>query len=705
MSCWTVSRIITEAGIASEVQLGYEMALTDGLTVSGDGTTHKHVNYESRHINMAVPSYSDVENPSEEPKHHNRLLGVHSSADHKSQTQVNGWKEHIMEIVEVFMRSPLAKAEKLKLKLEDFYLKLKGMNSDHAEDQKKVVRIFKKIKEEIVWETLGGGRMVELPSEELDKILESHHKELVKECGGIEAWNAIPKEEQAEKCNVMMRDIAISLGEEEWLKLGDEAQHEMMDIIWVGCGMHKDLNGVKGGNIAMQTWWEEAGEQGPLLLANKDNAAVIENAANDPEEYTGAERRALEVSACGGVKATTLAGFIFNHKDDKKGHQDSFSMWFEQNTGRHVNFPDTSNTRYQSHCNAAAELITYLEDYIKFMEYVRDRKQNQKFNHIEENLYRALQDAPTITELAVLTLYAQAITHPYMRHIRGPGTEEVNMLELGPLHNQLKVHIQKIIGDPGLLLNGDASFESGSLDGLNWETPEAIEVVHRRAVDLPHLQPLLVAFLKGALATWERFTSEFEIGGQIDLATPEQRKLAWMPPTNDANEGALGSYRLFTRRKPNFTLHHYNALKRYQQNGTEAFLAKHGSLEMNKFLHKEAHRLDSSQLERKRRADLQAQADAEVAKKREKKRERAERAAKEAERIEGVLRVEDIERIRKMTVAELKDQLKIYRALAVDIPLVSHLKKKADLLEALLKAVDDYKGMLEEGDNSDDLDE
>ncbi len=50
-----------------------------------------------------------------------------------------------------------------------------------------------------------------------------------------------------------------------------------------------------------------------------------------------------------------------------------------------------------------------------------------------------------------------------------------------------------------------------------------------------------------------------------------------------------------------------------------------------------------------------------------------------------------------MTVAELKDQLKIYRALAVDIPLVSHLKKKADLLEALLKAVGDYKGMLEEG--------
>ena len=78
--------------------------------------------------------------------------------------------------------------------------------------------------------------------------------------------------------------------------------------------MHKDLNGVRGGNFAMMRWWLETGTPGPILLANKDNAAVIDSIPDDdPEELTPAEQRAIEVSACGGVKATSLAGFLFNH--------------------------------------------------------------------------------------------------------------------------------------------------------------------------------------------------------------------------------------------------------------------------------------------------------------------------------------------------------------------------------------------------------
>ena len=60
---------------------------------------------------------------------------------------------------------------------------------------------------------------------------------------------------------------------------------------------------------------------------------------------------------------------------------------------------------------------------------------------MERDIYEALHDIPTITEVCVLALYAQAITHPYMRQIQGPGTENVNMLEHGPLHNTLQEHI------------------------------------------------------------------------------------------------------------------------------------------------------------------------------------------------------------------------------------------------------------------------
>ena len=54
MSERTVAHSILEGGIMADIQMGHEISKSDGLTVSGDGTTHKNVGYESRHINMLV---------------------------------------------------------------------------------------------------------------------------------------------------------------------------------------------------------------------------------------------------------------------------------------------------------------------------------------------------------------------------------------------------------------------------------------------------------------------------------------------------------------------------------------------------------------------------------------------------------------------------------------------------------------------------
>src|SRR3954453_4915522 len=89
---------------------------------------------------------------------------------------------------------------------------------------------------------------------------------------------------------------------------------------------------------------------------------------------------------------------------------------------------------------------------------------------------------------------------------------------------------------------------------------------------LPHLAPVLVAFFEGALVTRQRFTTEFEKGGKIDAATPEEKNQAWMPPTNDVNEGALGALRSYLQRKPNTTMHQYNALAMFKFNNTAAFV-------------------------------------------------------------------------------------------------------------------------------------
>ena len=43
----SVSQIVKEGYIAACIQLGYEMQVTEALTVSSDGTAHKNLNYHS----------------------------------------------------------------------------------------------------------------------------------------------------------------------------------------------------------------------------------------------------------------------------------------------------------------------------------------------------------------------------------------------------------------------------------------------------------------------------------------------------------------------------------------------------------------------------------------------------------------------------------------------------------------------------------
>ena len=282
----------------------------------------------------------------------------------------------------------------------------------------------------------------------------------------------------------------------------------------------------------------------------------------------------------------SLAGSLFNNKDDKVGQQDTHQQFFESREQRVPRFPDTSNTRYQSHCAAAAELITRLDLYVEYLAWIRDGKERPGFTNLEQNVFEGLQDVPTQVELAVLTLYAETIGHPYMRVVRGPGTEQVNMLELGPLHFKVKAHIQRTIEDPDILLNQDAGYEFGSMDGKPWHTPEATKAVLKLSPSLPHLKPVLVAFFKGALTTWEHFTSEFEEGGLIHSTTAEERDRAWMPPTNDVNEGALGAFCSYIQKKPNTTMLQYNALAKFKFNHTAAFVHQEFNSDDYAFVHK-----------------------------------------------------------------------------------------------------------------------
>jgi hypothetical protein len=170
--------------------------------------------------------------------------------------------------------------------------------------------------------------------------------------------------------------------------------------------MHKELNSCKGGNSSMTAWWAKSGLTGPVKLMNHDNTAAATTSSS------AARQHAINVSGAVGVKATTLVGAIFNNKDDKKGQQDTLQAFLITKLGYSISFPDTSNIHYDSHCNAATELILHHSPYLEFLQ---AKKESGLFTNMEQNLYKALQDTSTLTELAVLCLYSICICLPYLK--------------------------------------------------------------------------------------------------------------------------------------------------------------------------------------------------------------------------------------------------------------------------------------------------
>src|SRR3984893_17631597 len=138
----------------------------------------------------------------------------------------------------------------------------------------------------------------------------------------------------------------------------------------------------------------------------------------------------------------------------------------------------------------------------------------------------------------------------------------------------------------------------GAMDGKEWERPEVMQAIWAIAPELPCLKPVLVAFLTGAAKTWKCFTSEFAPGGLIDEATTEEKDLAWMPPTNDANEGALGAFRVLMHNQPHLTSLQYNAQAMYAHNNTQAFMEKKFQPEDYKYIHQLAHKDEAKGVER-----------------------------------------------------------------------------------------------------------
>jgi hypothetical protein len=501
----SVARIIREGYFAAQIQLGHEMKMAESMTVSADGTGHRSINYNSRHTHMLVENYGSLDSGKTRAT---RFLGIKPSRDGSSKEAIADWQTIITEILDLYNRSPFGKRSGGSLiGLVDILVKLTGMNTDHCAKEKKDAYEMEEVKKWAVNQKLGEETMLEKSLPEIYELQMGAQRRMVQAAGGQQKWEALPEATKAEKRAKMVENVVQELGKDAFELLDPHEKRLLRLFIWAGCGCHKDLNTVRGGYTAMEKWWKEHNMEGPVPLANQDNDMVLaerNQAISHGDEVTLAQEQALNRSTHGAIKTAQIAGAIFNHKDDKKGHHDFFRDWWKKHVGIPFTFPDTSNNRFQSYCYAAAALLLYLQSFRQFLKHLQITKQNGKLNHMESNLWKALHDPATLSELAILALYGEAVSYPYVKAIRStskPG-EKQNMLDLRPLHQKVSTHIQAIITNPFNLLCENPSSDIASLEGDEWQHPDIFKSI--KDLDLPYLEELLVAFFTGADETWSR---------------------------------------------------------------------------------------------------------------------------------------------------------------------------------------------------------
>ncbi|KAF9017231.1 hypothetical protein BDP27DRAFT_1378651 [Rhodocollybia butyracea] len=352
----------------------------------------------------------------------------------------------------------------------------------------------------------------------------------------------------AEEIKQLKRDVSIQdLGEKA---LSEKTASDV--LLYLAAWNAKKIEEVggndrcfKGGNTEMMAEWAKLKVDGVVLLANKANASILQKVVDPSKNFD---------------KLSEVEQQAF---DDKKGQGGVHVNFFREHVDKnHPRFPDTNNTRFGSHGLAATEVIKHLELYRQF-----DR-----------------EDIPY--KLCAMTLYSNVISHPYLHVVHGA---EVNALDLGPLHVEVQAHIQKLVDNPDLLFGAEMCYEMACLDGKEWEDPDAVNAVFKLAPSLPHLMPIMLAF--------------FGFISPLNQCMAEEKHLAWMPATNDVNEGMLGYFRVGLKGKPlALTLHQFNAQAMYSRNGTCAFMTTLFDTKDHQFIMKVAREMDSSGLEAKRRA-------------------------------------------------------------------------------------------------------
>ena len=491
--------------VRSTSRPGPQLTLLEAWTASGDGTTRKGVNAVSHFATFPPTSSANEVDFADKSFPRRRFLGITREVNHKTSTQLENWTGLLEDISSIYNESP--SGSKDPIKTAEIGRKATGYSADHAADQLKLSKELCAYKLSCDYK-LRGAEAMKLKSEgEIKGVMDEKLGDILLAVGDWEGWDARSKEEQEKLLKQLVDEVRIHFGKLAFAELPEFLRRIAGLWRWSGCCMHKDLNTFKGGAVALSAFWKEAGLEGPVKLLSRRK--------EEQEELTGTDATDHEPSntSGGAAKLADLVGALLQNKDENKGCPEEFRVYCKDNfEGEIPPFPDTSNNRYQCYGDAATELICHSDLYVGFLDqHAKAKKRGAGLNHMEKNILKGLADPKTWTELAVFTLYSEAISKPYALTVWGSYNESKNALDMGADHQKIIAHTDTLIKNPDLLIGDHTSYETGALYGTPWNQA-IIDYIHSIRDELPNLQQALLAFLHGARAKWVVFTKEFAPG-------------------------------------------------------------------------------------------------------------------------------------------------------------------------------------------------
>ncbi|KAJ7636427.1 hypothetical protein FB45DRAFT_1138081 [Roridomyces roridus] len=703
-SARTVTRAMMEGGVFGKLQLGKEIQDAPALGVSTDGTSHRGVTIEGRHITLPASSYADDEDSDADKQWVTRLINVEEAISHTAEDQRAGLVDSVNDIIDTYNESPMAARMEStgneRLTFNSFHLKLKFMHGDHASDGKKFHALTAETKKSIILETLGQDAADLLPA---DDVL---NQSLAVEDSEIDDWlrtRGIKDVTSEQRGTATYAIIQQRLGAAVYDKPSDSRKADLDLFLTAGCGAHKDLNALKYGTTELQQSWTRNKIPGtpPVLLPNKANASTIARA----DKTSAAAKKAIDASCSGAIKPLELLASVLQNKDSKKGYGDktefliSAAMKERFGVDRVSKLVKTlasvSRVCYQGLTYAAAEVVLHPDLVIAVIQDMCDSKDKPGQNHMEKNVLAGLHCPATLSELVALATYGMLVSWPYLATIRGnpsEGAEFVDMLELVDLHRRIPIFCMRFALNPALIFDG-STLESELTVTFVPPSNRALLIAIRLAEkDLPQVRPAVAALFRGCSYGWSQFTADFQRNGVICRIPRPLLRLFKVPSQNDPNESILGGRRIDARLRPNGTTESFSSRARIKLNNTEAFIKKCATADDYTYVRKRVRDEEVKRRGKRFGPRLAAHIRGKARKRRIADALKAEKVRLERVRLTAVGLQLDRAKINKMTLAQLRDQLRIYKNIVCD----PELKKtavwqvKTKILPIVLAAYERY---------------